>query len=174
MNGVDEETIEIATAHGNMPTTNGVQRILVDPDRSSSAFTNYAEQLCRRTNLLAVNEHDSTVPTTYAAELNNGYHRPSGAILTRPISPNICTRTYVFFFMYFRISGETDEVTRCVSPLPGSILHKLRTNTYESVIKPCKPRLFCFYMEQHVERLMQQYKERQQRARQVNKLIFLS
>lgn len=60
-----------------------------------------------------------------------------------------------------------DEVTRCISPLPGSILRKLRTNTYESVIKPCKPRLFCFYMEQHVERLIQQYKERQQRARQV-------
>ncbi|VDN88358.1 unnamed protein product, partial [Brugia pahangi] len=66
-------------------------------------------------------------------------------------------------------SGETDEVTRCISPLPGSILRKLRTNTYESVIKPCKPRLFCFYMEQHVERLIQQYKERQQRARQLAK-----
>lgn len=67
-----------------------------------------------------------------------------------------------------------DEVTRCISPLPGNILRKLRTNTYESVIKPCKPRLFCFYMEQHVERLIQQYKERQQRARQVRNKFFYS
>ncbi|VDN33293.1 unnamed protein product [Gongylonema pulchrum] len=50
--------------------------------------------------------------------------------------------------------------------MPESILQKLNANTYESVIKPCKPRLFCFYMEQHVERLIQQYQERQQRARQ--------
>lgn len=62
---------------------------------------------------------------------------------------------------------ESDGVTRCISPLPESISRKLRTNTYESVIKPCKPRLFCFYMEQHVERLVQQYKEREQRAVQV-------
>ncbi|KAL3997325.1 Protein kinase domain family protein [Acanthocheilonema viteae] len=158
MNGVDEETVEIATAHGNKPTTNGVQRILVDPDRPSTAYTNYTEQLCRRTNLLGISEHDSAISGTYT-DLNNGYHRTSGAAVPRSVSPNICSRT----------SGEMDEVTRCMSPLPGNILRKLRTNTYESVIKPCKPRLFCFYMEQHVERLIQQYKERQQRARQLAK-----
>ncbi|VIO95387.1 Uncharacterized protein BM_BM5867 [Brugia malayi] len=155
---VDEETVEIATTHGNLSTTNGIQRILVDPDRPSTAYANYAEQLCRRTNLLAVSEHDSTLSSAYT-ELSNGYHRTSGVTVPRPVSPNICAKT----------SGETDEVTRCISPLPGSILRKLRTNTYESVIKPCKPRLFCFYMEQHVERLIQQYKERQQRARQLAK-----
>uniref|UniRef100_A0A915PU94 non-specific serine/threonine protein kinase n=1 Tax=Setaria digitata TaxID=48799 RepID=A0A915PU94_9BILA len=152
VNGVDEETVEIAATHGNLPTTNGIQRILVDPDRPSSGYTNYAEQLCRRTNLLAVNEHDSAVPGSYP-ELNNGYHRTSNVAPTRSISP--------------KTSGESDEVTRCISPLPENILRKLRTNTYESIIKPCKPRLFCFYMEQHVERLIQQYKERQQRARQL-------
>ncbi|EFO21462.1 hypothetical protein LOAG_07026 [Loa loa] len=96
MNGVDEETIEIATAHANLPTTNGVQRILVDPDRPSTTYTNYAEQLCRRTNLLGVNEHDSAVPSTYA-DLNNGYHRTSGATVPRSVSPNICAKTYVLF-----------------------------------------------------------------------------
>lgn len=45
MNGMDEETVEIATAHGGKPTTNGVQRILVDPDRPSTAYANYAEQV---------------------------------------------------------------------------------------------------------------------------------
>uniref|UniRef100_A0A1I8EDE5 UBA domain-containing protein n=1 Tax=Wuchereria bancrofti TaxID=6293 RepID=A0A1I8EDE5_WUCBA len=89
---VDEETVEIATTHGNLSTTNGVQRILVDPDRPSTAYANYAEQLCRRTNLLAVSEHDSTLSSAYT-ELNNGYHRTSGATVPRPVSPNICTKT---------------------------------------------------------------------------------
>lgn len=44
MNGVDEETVEIATAHGNLSTANGVQRILVDPDKPS-AYANYVEQV---------------------------------------------------------------------------------------------------------------------------------
>uniref|UniRef100_A0A0R3RJC9 Uncharacterized protein n=1 Tax=Elaeophora elaphi TaxID=1147741 RepID=A0A0R3RJC9_9BILA len=97
MNGVDEETVETGTAHSNKSTTNGVQRILVDPDGPSTAYTNYAEQLCRRTNLLGVSEHDPTVSSTYA-DLNNGYHRPSGATaVPRSVSPNICARTYVLF-----------------------------------------------------------------------------
>lgn len=45
MNEVDEETVEIATTHGNLSATNGVQRILVDPDRPSTTYTNYAEQV---------------------------------------------------------------------------------------------------------------------------------
>ncbi|VDD95117.1 unnamed protein product [Enterobius vermicularis] len=54
-------------------------------------------------------------------------------------------------------------------PSDSSDFVEIHSNTFESEIKPCRPRLFCFFMEQHVERLIQQCKERQQRAHQLVK-----
>lgn len=62
---------------------------------------------------------------------------------------------------------DIDGVYRCSSPLPESIAERVRKQTYQPIVKHCRPRLFCFYMEQHIERLIQQYKERAQRAFQV-------
>ncbi|VDK39672.1 unnamed protein product [Gongylonema pulchrum] len=48
LSGVDEGTVEQATAasaHGNSSAANGVQRILVDPDKPSAAYASYVEQV---------------------------------------------------------------------------------------------------------------------------------
>ncbi|VDK39759.1 unnamed protein product [Gongylonema pulchrum] len=49
LSGVDEKTVEQATAaaaaHGNLSAANGVQRILVDPDKPSAAYASYVEQV---------------------------------------------------------------------------------------------------------------------------------
>uniref|UniRef100_A0A8L8Q552 non-specific serine/threonine protein kinase n=1 Tax=Heligmosomoides polygyrus TaxID=6339 RepID=A0A8L8Q552_HELPZ len=60
-------------------------------------------------------------------------------------------------------------VTRCTSPLPESVLNRLKQQKYEKYVKPCRPRMFCFFMEQHVERLLAQYKERMKRAHQLQR-----
>ncbi|KAI1731567.1 protein kinase domain-containing protein [Ditylenchus destructor] len=58
---------------------------------------------------------------------------------------------------------------RCISPLPESISRRTKTNAYEKFVKPCKPGLFRFFMEQHIEKLIQQYRERNQRVMQLTK-----
>ncbi|CAD5209301.1 unnamed protein product [Bursaphelenchus xylophilus] len=58
---------------------------------------------------------------------------------------------------------------RSVSPLPYSVSTKLRKNCYEKTLKPCKPAMFRFFMEQHTEKLIQQWKERNQRALQLSR-----
>uniref|UniRef100_A0AC35UA90 Protein kinase domain-containing protein n=1 Tax=Rhabditophanes sp. KR3021 TaxID=114890 RepID=A0AC35UA90_9BILA len=65
--------------------------------------------------------------------------------------------------------NEAPQAIRCVSPLPESVATKIRNNTFESSIKPCKPGMFRFFMEQHIERLLQQYQERNQRVFQLLK-----
>lgn len=71
-------------------------------------------------------------------------------------------------------TADSENIVRCVSPLPESVARRLCAKTYESIIKPCRPRLFCFFMEQHVERLIQQYKERQLRAQQVHCSFYIA
>lgn len=58
---------------------------------------------------------------------------------------------------------------RCVSPLPESVGKRLKSRSYEKFVKPCKAGMFRFFMEQHIERILIQYQERNQRALQVNK-----
>lgn len=59
------------------------------------------------------------------------------------------------------------QIKRCVSPLPESIFQRLKNKSYERFVKPCKAAMFRFFMEQHIEKLIQQYRERNQRATQV-------
>lgn len=63
---------------------------------------------------------------------------------------------------------EDTSVVRCVSPLPDSIAFRLERGQYEQMVKPCKSQMFCFFMEQHVERLIQQYHDRVDRLMQVS------
>uniref|UniRef100_A0A183BNL6 UBA domain-containing protein n=1 Tax=Globodera pallida TaxID=36090 RepID=A0A183BNL6_GLOPA len=58
-------------------------------------------------------------------------------------------------------------INRCVSPLPESVAKKLKNNTYDRAVKPCRAPMFRFFMEQHIEKLIQQYKERNQREMQL-------
>ncbi|CAI5438559.1 unnamed protein product [Caenorhabditis angaria] len=56
---------------------------------------------------------------------------------------------------------------RASSPIDRSLLDSYMKNRRR--IQPCKPNMFRFYMEQHVERLLQQYREREKRMRQLEK-----
>uniref|UniRef100_A0A914VK02 non-specific serine/threonine protein kinase n=1 Tax=Plectus sambesii TaxID=2011161 RepID=A0A914VK02_9BILA len=70
------------------------------------------------------------------------------------------------------LSAQEDEessVVRCVSPLPDSIAIRLERGQFEPIVKPCKSQMFCFFMEQHVERLLQQYHDRVDRLMQLSK-----
>lgn len=62
---------------------------------------------------------------------------------------------------------------RCVSPIPASVALRLRNNNYTRFVKPCKAPMFRFFMEQHIEKLIQQYRERNQRAIQVIKKLLV-
>uniref|UniRef100_A0A0K0DT17 non-specific serine/threonine protein kinase n=1 Tax=Strongyloides stercoralis TaxID=6248 RepID=A0A0K0DT17_STRER len=59
------------------------------------------------------------------------------------------------------------KVIRSLSPLPESVNIRLKNNAFESNIRHCKAGMFRFFMEQHIEKLIQQYKERNQRAIQL-------
>lgn len=65
--------------------------------------------------------------------------------------------------------SETEQVVRCESPLPDSVAKKVSSGSYETSVKACQPRLFCFFMEQHIERVIQQHNERVMRAQQLTK-----
>ncbi|KHN86521.1 Serine/threonine-protein kinase LATS1 [Toxocara canis] len=164
LNAINDETGQTVTVHGNPTGMTGIQSILVDPDLTSAGYANYVDQLCRRTMLMTAGDRDSIASsnTSDSNPLHEGYHRTSTASVhsTRSSPPLAAASTS---------TAENDCVIRCVSPLPESVARRLRNKTYESSIKPCRPRLFCFFMEQHVERLIQQYKERQQRAQQLAK-----
>ena len=54
------------------------------------------------------------------------------------------------------------EVIRCVSPLPTSLANT-PADKLESPIHTCHARAFRFYMEQHIENVLKQYRERQER-----------
>lgn len=62
---------------------------------------------------------------------------------------------------------KSDQPTRSISPLPPSVSNRLKMGTYERAVKPCKSGMFRFFMEQHTEKLIQQWQERNQRALQV-------
>ncbi|KAL3108413.1 hypothetical protein niasHT_015335 [Heterodera trifolii] len=67
----------------------------------------------------------------------------------------------------FAVSPRSNAINRCVSPLPESVAKKLKNNTYDRAVKPCRAPMFRFFMEQHIEKLTQQYKERNQREMQL-------
>jgi hypothetical protein len=137
-------------------------RILVDPDAPTTSLS-YVDQL-------RYQHHDSSEPTPMVSSPARTFQQiigsnPMGGRSNSPSSLSISTSSSA------ESATATDQhhVHRCVSPLPESIAERIASadGRFESSIKPCKPRMFCFFMEQHVGRLMQQYKERKERWKQV-------
>ncbi|KAF8367357.1 wts-1 [Pristionchus pacificus] len=58
---------------------------------------------------------------------------------------------------------------RSLSPLPEDVKNRIKNNSHTRTIESCKPRLFRFFMEQHIERLLEQQKDRTKRADQLRK-----
>lgn len=68
--------------------------------------------------------------------------------------------------------GDNAGVVRCESPLPESVRKSLieSRNTgapFKSCLKPCTPQAFKFFMEQHIENVIKQHKDRQTRKFEV-------
>ncbi|CAB3408177.1 unnamed protein product [Caenorhabditis bovis] len=127
-------------------------RYTSDADRTK-IFVNYTDELRQDPRL---------VPSTSAANENvetmNLRH-----MLFKP--PNLDIT-----FQAMNQYGENlqrQDVKRCTSPIDKSILEMYSKNTRRC--QACKPNMFRFYMEQHVERLLQQYREREKRMRQLEK-----
>ncbi|KAI6225671.1 hypothetical protein M3Y95_00721700 [Aphelenchoides besseyi] len=143
---------------------NSVSRIVVDPDRIQSTTS--------------LRELDSTSPirqhhysATEESRSDESLQHISNLRIddTRTVSPPQPT---------ISINGKPINQTgpiRSVSPLPPSVARRLYGNEkFESVIKPCKASMFTFYMEQHTEKVVQQYKERNRRAQQLTKEMELA
>lgn len=160
LNAIDDETGDTVTVHGNPAGMTGVQNILVNPDFPSSGYAGYIEQY-RKKVLSTTGESEQAAGSASSSDhvvTSDACNRGAVPSKISPASAPASTS-----------SLDADGVTRCISPLPECVSKRVLSKTYESIIKPCRPRMFCFFMEQHVERLIQQYKERQQRAQQLAK-----
>ncbi|KAE9416417.1 hypothetical protein Angca_008188 [Angiostrongylus cantonensis] len=142
----------VSSVHGIPGSVTGVQNIIVDPDKSHRGFVAYEDELRHNPPCVDV------VPSTSKEQ-------------PHPVKHERLERTYGVSSQYTPSRGETSHpaVNRCTSPLPESISNRLKQQKYEKYVKPCKPRMFCFFMEQHVERLLAQYKERMKRAHQLQR-----
>ncbi|KAK6049334.1 hypothetical protein COOONC_13161 [Cooperia oncophora] len=134
----------VSSVHGIPGQVTGVQNIIVDPDKSHRGFIGYEDELRPKHPCADVVPSTSKEPARHE-RLERSY----GVAAT------------------LRADSAPPAVTRCTSPLPESIATRVKQQKYEKYVKPCKPRMFCFFMEQHVERLLAQYKERMKRAHQV-------
>ncbi|ULU12032.1 hypothetical protein L3Y34_015410 [Caenorhabditis briggsae] len=127
-------------------------RYTTDMDRSKN-FVNYKDELRPDPRL---------VPST--SDANHEDFRP---ILFKPSNLDITfkSRPQAPPPQYNQPSEPPPK--RVSSPIDRSLLDPYLKNTRR--VQPCKPNMLRFYMEQHVERLLQQYREREKRMRQLQK-----
>ncbi|KAF7639124.1 hypothetical protein Mgra_00001358 [Meloidogyne graminicola] len=122
-----------------------VQRIFIDPK-----VANY------QNNAIQTQENRRR----HTEELNRKFVVVSSASANNPSSSSS-------FFQTPSIQ-QNNQIKRSISPLPESVAKRLKSGTYERGCKPCRPSMFRFFMEQHIEKLTQQFHERRKRARQLS------
>ncbi|KJH52422.1 kinase domain protein [Dictyocaulus viviparus] len=142
----------VSSVHGIPSSVTGVQNIVVDPDKSHRSFVDYDDDFRHNHTYVDI------VPSTSKEQSHTRRHDRLERAYTVS-TQNTSSRT----------ESSQPVVNRCTSPLPESISNRLKQQKYERYVKPCKPRMFCFFMEQHVERLQAQYKERMKRAHQLQR-----
>ncbi|CAJ0596339.1 unnamed protein product [Cylicocyclus nassatus] len=140
----------VSSVHGIPGQITGVQNIMVDPDVAHRGYIGYEDELRPK--------HPATDVTPSTSN-------------DQPMRHDRLERAYGLSSHHASSRNETSQpsVVRCTSPLPESISNRLKQQKYEKYVKPCRPRMFCFFMEQHVERLLAQYKERMKRAHQLQR-----
>ncbi|KAE9550466.1 hypothetical protein FO519_006331 [Halicephalobus sp. NKZ332] len=156
--GVDPRRVQVSSIYSRnvleKPPQTAIQSIIVDPDKVSGPLTattlvNYVDQICLKTSLLG-RERDSVLSSEHitgniSPVISSGFTSP--AMMDEPRSPEIHKRSS--------------------SPLPESVNRKLKNSTYERFVKPCKPGMYQFFMEQHIDSVVRQYQDRNQRALQL-------
>ena len=156
--GVDPRRIQVSSIYSRnvlekQPQT-AIQSIIVDPDKVSGPltatnFVNYVDQICLKTSMLG-RERDSALSSDHATGnispvISSGFTSP--AMMDEPKSPEVHKRSS--------------------SPLPESVSRKLNSKNYERFVKPCKPGMYQFFMEQHIDSVIRQYHDRNHRALQL-------
>ncbi len=166
-------------------STAAVQNIPIDdslmpPDLSYPMDKRYIEDLCRRVSSILGNQsplgkRDSTASSAGSETgISPNAQGPSFASLlqvqgrTSPIS-SLSTESSTESGNR-GISAESPGVIRCESPLPESSNSNQLT---EAAVKPCTPKAFKFYMEQHIENVIKHHKERQDRYFRVSSFAHL-
>ncbi|CAJ0573788.1 unnamed protein product, partial [Mesorhabditis spiculigera] len=136
----------VSTVTGVPTGMQGVQNILVDPDisREPHQMKHYRDKFCTRGPRIEHHGHKiGRVSPNQMPSTSRDYYPPERS------SP----------------SGPTCHL----SSLPTSVEKRIRDKTFESAVKPITPHLYRFFMEQHVERVVQAHRERQKRAMQLQK-----
>ncbi|CAJ0568183.1 unnamed protein product, partial [Mesorhabditis spiculigera] len=136
----------VSTVTGVPTGMQGVQNILVDPDisREPHQMKHYRDKFCPRGPRIEHHGHKiGRVSPNQMPSTSRDYYPPERS------SP----------------SGPTCHL----SSLPTSVEKRIRDKTFESAVKPITPHLYRFFMEQHVERVVQAHRERQKRAMQLQK-----
>ncbi|GMR54222.1 hypothetical protein PMAYCL1PPCAC_24417 [Pristionchus mayeri] len=88
--------------------------------------------------------------------------RPSYPSTSQNHAPGPSTRNII-------VPPSPNTKRRSLSPLPESVNNRRKNGSHTRTIESYKTRLFRFFMEQHIERLMEQQKDRAKRAEQLRK-----
>lgn len=138
------------TSSSNKLNTSSIQNIVVDPDtESTTPRLTMSKNEPKQPDRNAVNELSRRTANLQVQTTSS----------SNPLSePNYSPKP----------ESEQSKVHRCVSPISDSISLRVKANEYESSIKSCKPAMYRFFMEQHTEKLIQQYTERNIRSMQVS------
>ncbi|TKR60057.1 hypothetical protein L596_029643 [Steinernema carpocapsae] len=143
---LEQRNSDTTSLQSEAKQSNGVQSILVDPD---NGMTDIVDQLKK-------SQRDSVASAasdgSFMQQLMQEHSQTQQQQQQAPSNED-----------------SSQEVVRCVSPIPDSTVRKVQDPRHEHAVKPCKAGMFRFFMEQHVERLIQQYKERNLRAQQLAK-----
>nr|CAD2149787.1 unnamed protein product [Meloidogyne enterolobii] len=128
-----------------------VQRIFIDPKVANNNISNNAIQTQdnRRRHTEELNRKFVVVSSSSAATTTNNSSSSSST-------------------QFQSFPTQQQQIKRSTSPLPESVAKRLKSGTYERGCKPCRPSMFRFFMEQHIEKLTQQFHERRKRARQLS------
>ena len=133
--------------------THAIQSIIVDPDINHSTV-NYVDQLKatrlakERDSVLSLSDHASG--GNVSPNRSSGFTSPAG-MFTSDREP----------------TPQPEGRIRSTSPLPASVSRRLKNKTYDRSVKPCKPGMYQFFMEQHIDSVIRQFEERNHRSRQL-------
>jgi hypothetical protein len=145
--------------------THSIQSIIVDPDVNNSnnssnahhSTVNYVDQL-KATRL--TKERDSVLSLSdHASGGNVSPNRSSGFTSPAMLLSTTSDREPT--------PQQPEARIRSSSPLPASVSRRLKTKTYEKFVKPCKPGMYQFFMEQHIDSVIRQSEDRNHRALQL-------
>uniref|UniRef100_A0A8R1HMT4 non-specific serine/threonine protein kinase n=1 Tax=Caenorhabditis japonica TaxID=281687 RepID=A0A8R1HMT4_CAEJA len=168
INVASPHTTKVNVGDSPLPTKSFIigPRYTTDMDRSK-IFVNYTDEL-RQDPRLIPSTSDASSTANHEADFRPILFKPSNLDITfksRSQQQQQHQQQQAPPPQYSQPSEPPPK--RVSSPIDRALLEPYMKNTRR--VQPCKPNMLRFYMEQHVERLLQQYREREKRMRQLEK-----